>query len=105
MEGFEEYDKTRREKLVCKLKMVLEGGRQSGHLWQQANTGFLKSYGLASRSFGANRASSPSSATARLSSSLFGSTTSPLPTPTRTNNSSTSLQRPTASASRARSPL
>eukprot|EP00965_Chrysotila_dentata_P152825 5051237-Pleurochrysis_carterae.AAC.1 len=24
--------------------MALEGGRQSGHLWQQANTDFLKSY-------------------------------------------------------------
>ncbi|NJR41756.1 MAG: hypothetical protein HC767_02915, partial [Akkermansiaceae bacterium] len=46
MEGFEEYDKTTREKLVCKLKMALEGGRQSGHLWQQANTDFLKSYGF-----------------------------------------------------------
>eukprot|EP00965_Chrysotila_dentata_P248288 6208248-Pleurochrysis_carterae.AAC.2 len=26
--------------------MALEGGRQSGHLWQQANTDFLKSYGF-----------------------------------------------------------
>ena len=33
MEGFEEYDKTTREKLVCKLKMALEGGHKSGHLW------------------------------------------------------------------------
>eukprot|EP00965_Chrysotila_dentata_P120400 3981261-Pleurochrysis_carterae.AAC.1 len=46
MEGFEEYDKRTREKLVCKLKMALEDGRQSGHLWLQANTDFLKSYGF-----------------------------------------------------------
>eukprot|EP00965_Chrysotila_dentata_P039299 1306324-Pleurochrysis_carterae.AAC.1 len=46
MEGFEECDKTTREKLVCKLKMALEGERQSGHLWQQANKDFLKSYGF-----------------------------------------------------------
>eukprot|EP00965_Chrysotila_dentata_P084232 2781463-Pleurochrysis_carterae.AAC.1 len=26
--------------------MALEGGRQNGHLWQQANTHFLKSYGF-----------------------------------------------------------
>eukprot|EP00965_Chrysotila_dentata_P096231 3179813-Pleurochrysis_carterae.AAC.1 len=26
--------------------MALEGGRQSGHLWQQAYTDFLKSYGF-----------------------------------------------------------
>eukprot|EP00965_Chrysotila_dentata_P012968 428253-Pleurochrysis_carterae.AAC.1 len=26
--------------------MAFEGGRQSGHLWQEANTDFLKSYGL-----------------------------------------------------------
>eukprot|EP00965_Chrysotila_dentata_P089615 2958817-Pleurochrysis_carterae.AAC.1 len=45
-QGFEEYDKTTREKLVCKLKMALEGGRQSGHLRQQANRDFLKSYGF-----------------------------------------------------------
>eukprot|EP00965_Chrysotila_dentata_P022547 746582-Pleurochrysis_carterae.AAC.1 len=46
MEGFEEYDKTTRQKLVCKLKLALKGGRQSGHLWQQASTDFLKSYGF-----------------------------------------------------------
>eukprot|EP00965_Chrysotila_dentata_P148883 4916681-Pleurochrysis_carterae.AAC.1 len=46
MEGSEEYDKTTCEKLVCKLKMALEAGRESGHLWQQANTDFLKSYGF-----------------------------------------------------------
>eukprot|EP00965_Chrysotila_dentata_P066323 2195837-Pleurochrysis_carterae.AAC.1 len=46
MEDFEKYDKTIREKLVCKLKMALEGGRQSGHLGQQANTDFLKSCGF-----------------------------------------------------------
>eukprot|EP00965_Chrysotila_dentata_P166865 5509895-Pleurochrysis_carterae.AAC.3 len=39
MEGFDEYDKRAPEKLVCKLKMTLKGGRQSGHLWQQANMG------------------------------------------------------------------
>eukprot|EP00965_Chrysotila_dentata_P130328 4309265-Pleurochrysis_carterae.AAC.1 len=68
--------------------MALEGGRQSGHLWQQANMDFLESY-TASRSFGANRASSSSSARAHFSSSSFGSTTSPSPTPTRTKPSST----------------
>eukprot|EP00965_Chrysotila_dentata_P168017 5548192-Pleurochrysis_carterae.AAC.4 len=26
--------------------MALEGGRQSGHLWQQASTDFLKNYGI-----------------------------------------------------------
>eukprot|EP00965_Chrysotila_dentata_P147382 4865182-Pleurochrysis_carterae.AAC.1 len=62
MEGFEEYDKTTREKLVCKSKMALKGGSQSGHLWQQENTDFLKSYGFTQ--FWANRVSSPSSATA-----------------------------------------
>eukprot|EP00965_Chrysotila_dentata_P034673 1154017-Pleurochrysis_carterae.AAC.1 len=46
IEGFEEYDTMTREKLVCKLKMALEGERQSGQLWQQANTDFLKSYGF-----------------------------------------------------------
>eukprot|EP00965_Chrysotila_dentata_P091432 3018918-Pleurochrysis_carterae.AAC.1 len=46
MKGFEEYDNKKREKLVCKLKLALEGGRQSGHLWQWANTDFLKSYGF-----------------------------------------------------------
>eukprot|EP00965_Chrysotila_dentata_P028018 931688-Pleurochrysis_carterae.AAC.1 len=46
MEGSEEYDKATREKLVCKLKKAFEGGRQSRHLWQQANTDFLKSYGF-----------------------------------------------------------
>eukprot|EP00965_Chrysotila_dentata_P005061 165688-Pleurochrysis_carterae.AAC.1 len=46
MEGFEQYDKTTREKLVYRLKMAFEGGRQSGHLWEQANTDFLKSYGF-----------------------------------------------------------
>eukprot|EP00965_Chrysotila_dentata_P023601 782419-Pleurochrysis_carterae.AAC.1 len=46
MEGFEENYKTTREKLMCKLRMALEGGRQSGHLWQQANTYFMKSYGF-----------------------------------------------------------
>eukprot|EP00965_Chrysotila_dentata_P085852 2832921-Pleurochrysis_carterae.AAC.1 len=46
MEDFEKYDKTTREKLVCKSKMALKGGRQSGHLWQQVNTEFLKSYGF-----------------------------------------------------------
>eukprot|EP00965_Chrysotila_dentata_P032277 1076255-Pleurochrysis_carterae.AAC.1 len=47
MEGFEEYDKTTREKLACKLKIAIEGGRQSGHLWQQSNhADFLKSYGF-----------------------------------------------------------
>eukprot|EP00965_Chrysotila_dentata_P193988 6176086-Pleurochrysis_carterae.AAC.1 len=45
-EGFEEYNKTTLEKLLCKLKMALEGGFQSRHLWQQANTDFLKSYGF-----------------------------------------------------------
>eukprot|EP00965_Chrysotila_dentata_P059810 1983896-Pleurochrysis_carterae.AAC.1 len=45
-EGFEEYDKTTREKLVYTLKMALGGGRQSGHLWQQASTDFLKKYGF-----------------------------------------------------------
>eukprot|EP00965_Chrysotila_dentata_P087568 2890502-Pleurochrysis_carterae.AAC.1 len=44
MKGFEEYDKMTRERLVCKLKMALEGGRQSGYLWQQANTEFLKGF-------------------------------------------------------------
>eukprot|EP00965_Chrysotila_dentata_P082575 2725539-Pleurochrysis_carterae.AAC.1 len=42
MEGFEEYDKTTREKLVCKVRMALEVGRQGGHLWQQANTDFFE---------------------------------------------------------------
>eukprot|EP00965_Chrysotila_dentata_P050426 1671740-Pleurochrysis_carterae.AAC.1 len=46
IEGFEEYNKTTREKLVCKLKIVFEGGRQSGQLWQQANTDLLKSHGF-----------------------------------------------------------
>eukprot|EP00965_Chrysotila_dentata_P062586 2073764-Pleurochrysis_carterae.AAC.1 len=46
MEGFEDYEKATREKLVYKLKMTLEGGRQSGHLRQHANTDFLKSYGF-----------------------------------------------------------
>eukprot|EP00965_Chrysotila_dentata_P009918 323362-Pleurochrysis_carterae.AAC.1 len=46
MKGFEEYDKTTREKIECnKLKTALEGRRQSGNLWQvQASTDFLKSY-------------------------------------------------------------
>eukprot|EP00965_Chrysotila_dentata_P121135 4006240-Pleurochrysis_carterae.AAC.1 len=30
MEGFEKYGKTTREKLACKLKMALEGGRKYG---------------------------------------------------------------------------
>eukprot|EP00965_Chrysotila_dentata_P198142 6178615-Pleurochrysis_carterae.AAC.2 len=39
----------KRKKLVCKLKMAIEGGRQGGHLWQQASRDFLKSYGFTQR--------------------------------------------------------
>eukprot|EP00965_Chrysotila_dentata_P048721 1616784-Pleurochrysis_carterae.AAC.1 len=45
-EGFKEYDQTTREELVCKLKLALQGGRKSEHLWREANTEFLKDYGL-----------------------------------------------------------
>eukprot|EP00965_Chrysotila_dentata_P113360 3746182-Pleurochrysis_carterae.AAC.2 len=60
---------------------------------------------MASRSSGANRASSPSSATAHFCSSSFGSTNSPSPTSPRTKPFSTSLQQSAASASEARSLL
>eukprot|EP00965_Chrysotila_dentata_P147500 4869309-Pleurochrysis_carterae.AAC.1 len=41
MEGFEEYGKTTREKLVCNLKMALEGGHQSGHNLKRDGLFFL----------------------------------------------------------------
>eukprot|EP00965_Chrysotila_dentata_P175066 5778878-Pleurochrysis_carterae.AAC.2 len=46
MEGFEEYDKTIREKLVCRLKMPLEVDARAEGLWKQATTEFLKSYNV-----------------------------------------------------------
>ena len=45
-EGFVQLEKKSKEKLVCRLKKALEGGRQSGYLWQTRNSKSLKNFGF-----------------------------------------------------------